>query len=165
MTGVPDFVYIDKLVKEYQAYREAPPMEHCSPDETVEKIMKCFDTGDYPTILYLWDNSVSQRLGTADPLVVHEASVAEFYMHVHCATTPFRQTTIANLPNPGAAAKLAARSMTIFKHYVETKGKALAATPEFHVSSVNYCRNAGQTFAMSCSDINLHFCIGIQELA
>jgi hypothetical protein len=129
----PDFAYIDRMVKEYIAFREQPPCADCSPDETVEKIMKAFDTGDYPNVLFLWDSWVSQKLSLSDPVVVHEAAVAEFYMHIHCATSPFRQTTIAQLPNPVAAAKLAARSMTIFRHYVETKGKALAATPEFHV--------------------------------
>jgi hypothetical protein len=57
-------------------------------------------------------------------------------MHIHCATCPFRQSVIRDMPNPSAAGRLAARSMTIFKHYVDTKGKELASTPEFHVSKL-----------------------------
>lgn len=139
MEEPPDFVRIDKLVQEYLTYRQSAPSapsagDKLSPDDIVEKMMKYFDTGDYPNILYLWDTYVSERLDTADAHVVHEAGVAEFYMHIHCATCPFRQSSIRDMPNPGAAGKVAARAMTIFKHFVDTKGKSLAATPEFHVS-------------------------------
>ena len=131
----PDFVYLDRLVKEYLTYREQPPVDD-SPSELVEKIMKCFDNGDYPTILYLWDQCVAVKLSTKDSVDLHDASIAEYYMHIHCATNPFRQSTIANQSSPGEAAKLAARSMTIFRHFVESKGKKLSSTPEFHVSHV-----------------------------
>lgn len=136
---MPDFSRIDRLVKEYVDYRQVNPISGnvASPDDILEKIMKCFDTGDYPNILYLWDSHVSQKLNGAEAHLVHEANVAEFYMHIHCATCPFRQSFIREMSNPSAAGKIAARSMTIFKHYVETKGKGLASTPEFHVSVAN----------------------------
>ena len=136
MEEPPDFARIDKMVQEYLSYRQSAQSagEKLSPDDIVEKMMKYFDTGDYPNILYLWDTYVSERLDTADAHVVHEATVAEFYMHIHCATCPFRQSSIRDMPNPGAAGKVAARAMTIFKHFVETKGKSLATTPEFHVN-------------------------------
>lgn len=152
MNSPPDFARIDRLVEEYTSYRQKT--EKLSADDIVERVMKYFDSGDYPNILYMWDNHVSLMLEAADPHDVHEANVSEFYMHIHCATCPFRQSFIRDMPNPGAAAKIAARSMTIFKHYVETKGKTLAGTPEFHVGAMYFMHLS--VYVLTISDALFH---------
>jgi hypothetical protein len=46
---IPDFSSIDKMVQEYTNFRQSEQMagDKLSPDDIVEKIMKCFDTGMY----------------------------------------------------------------------------------------------------------------------
>ena len=137
----PDYAFIDRLVKEYTEFRDesrASPDQQLG-DDIVDRIMKAFDCGDYPTILTLWDSYVAQKLHPdEDAALQDDADVAEFYMHLHCATCPFRQSIMKSMGSPAAAAQLAARSMTIFKHFIESKGKHLFRShAEFQVSIRN----------------------------
>ena len=135
MSEVADFKSIDKMVSEYMEFRQSDSRETDRSDEIVEKFMTLFDLGDYENLIHLWDIYISQKLDLVDSLVVQDASIAEFYMHVHCAICPFRPSVTNAIKNPAIAGKMAARSMTIFKHYVEIKGKLLVSSQEFHVST------------------------------
>jgi hypothetical protein len=144
----PDFEHLDGLVQEYTTYRndekKRRPEKRGQGNETanypgsdvVDRIMKAFDSGDYPNSLTLWDSYVAQALDPADPVQCLEADVAEFYMHLHCATCPFRGAMMSMMAGPKQAAQLAARSMTVFKHYLSSKGRSMLSSPEFKVRSL-----------------------------
>lgn len=143
----PDFEHLDGLVHEYVTYRQEEKRRQTDgqqgaaqyPGSTVvDRIMKAFDCGDYPNSLSLWDSYVTQALDPADPVQCLEADVAEFYMHLHCATCPFRSAMMSMMAGPRQAAELAARSMTIFKHYLSSKGRNMLSSPEFKVRYRNF---------------------------
>jgi hypothetical protein len=141
----PDFEHLDGLVQEYISYRSEEKKKQSEKRgqgneaaqypgvDVVDRIMKAFDSGDYPSSLSLWDSYVSQTLDPADPVQCLEADVAEFYMHLHCATCPFRGAMMSMMAGPKQAAQLAARSMTVFKHYLSSKGRSMLSSPEFKV--------------------------------
>lgn len=92
----------------------------------VNRIMGALDSGDYPRVITLWDTYILQKLGTMKPTSLHsEARDAEFLVHLLCALYPFHPEVIQNCGSPIVAAKVAARSMTIFKHFLETRGSRL----------------------------------------
>ena len=91
--------------------------------DTIQRILNAFDSGDYPRLVTLWETYINQKIGTVkSTLIAVEAREMEFLANLCCAIYPFRSEVIKSAGSPAVAAKVAARSMTIFKHYQETKG-------------------------------------------
>ena len=97
----------------------------------VQRITKSLDAGDYPLLISLWDSYIVQKIGTVKSISLNtEARDAEFLCHICLAIYPFRSEVISSAPSPSVAARVAARSMTIFKHYLETRGARLIQKDE-----------------------------------
>jgi hypothetical protein len=82
----------------------------------ISRIVSAVVNGEYTTALTLWDTYVISSSQN------QEADSAEFIMNLFCAIYPFRSDVIKSAGNPKIASKVAARQMTIFKHYIESKG-------------------------------------------
>lgn len=82
----------------------------------ISRIVSAIVNGEYTTALTLWDTYVTASNQN------QEADSAEFTMNLFCAIYPFRSDVIKSAGNPKVASKVAARQMTIFKHYIESKG-------------------------------------------
>ena len=96
----------------------SPPM--------LERVLAAFDDGDYPLLLSLWETFiVQQALEYVPPELEESRRNAEFLCNLHCAIYPFRSEVMRKAGAPDVAAKVAARSMTIFKHFIETRGANL----------------------------------------
>ena len=100
-------------------------------NDVIERIMKSLEKCDSLRLLTLWDTYVIQVLERHSPDMVAEARITEFYIHLYCATYPFRGEVLETANSPNVAAKYAARSMTIFKHFLEQRGRILLKMPEF----------------------------------
>ena len=97
----------------------------------IQRILNALDGGDYPRILTLWDTYIAQKIGTVKSMALNaEARDAEFLVNLNCAIYPFRPDVIQTAGSPDVASKVAARSMTMFKHYLETRGARLAQKGE-----------------------------------
>jgi len=97
----------------------------------IQRILNALDSGDYPRILTLWDTYISQKIGTVKSTLLNaEARDSEFLVNLNCAVYPFRSSVIQQAGTPEVAAKVAARSMAMFKHYVETRGVRLVQRGE-----------------------------------
>ena len=95
--------------------------------DTIQRILNALDNGDYPRLVTLWDTYVTQKIGTVkSTLIAVEAREAEFLANLLCSIYPFQSEVIQSAGSPAVAAKVAARSMGIFKHYLESKGNRLA---------------------------------------
>ena len=93
---------------------------------TIQRLMNALDNGDYPRMLQLWDSCIQQKIGSVkSSLLGAEARECEFLVHLCCAIYPFRSEVIQIAGSPAIAAKVAARSMTIFKHFLVTRGNRL----------------------------------------
>ena len=147
-----DFDQMDSLVGDYLSFRNyfdsAEVLEEerqrpqrrasqvtakANPEAVKERILSSFIQGDYPRILTLWDTYIIQALKDRSAQIAAEARTAEFYINLQCATFPFRSDVMKKLGNPGVAARTAARSMTIFRHYLESRGKNMVTMREFSV--------------------------------
>ena len=143
---------LDSLVGDYLSFRGfevATPYEeerqrqqrrsdrtqapHVEPGAVKERILGAFMAGDYPRILTLWDTHIIQALKDRSAQIAAEARTAEFYINLQCATFPFRSDVMKNAGTPGVAARAAARSMTIFKHYLESRGRQMMGNRDFAV--------------------------------
>lgn len=144
---------IDKLVEDYLIFRnysesakklqserdakaafgpdENNPDENDSGCDLRESIIKALETSESLRLLTMWDNYVIKGLSNLPSEMIAEARIAEFYLHLFCATYPFRDDILQSLNSPAEAAKYAARAMTVFKHFTETRGRRLTKTPEF----------------------------------
>jgi len=93
---------------------------------TIQRILNALDNGDYPQLVTLWDSFITQKIGTVkSSLLAAEAREAEFLANLCGAIYPLRPEIIQIAGDPALAAKVAARAMTIFKHYLETRGARL----------------------------------------
>ena len=148
-----NFNDIDKLVEDYlifRNYHECAKKLHVERETRSETgkgedvmgrtsdekgirdaIMTALETSDSLRLLTMWDNHVTQGLQNLSSEMIGEARNAEFYLHLYCAIYPFRDDVVRSLKTPAEAAKYAARSMTVFKHYIEARGRRLLKTPEF----------------------------------
>jgi len=104
-----------------------------------DRILAAFDDGDYPLLLSLWETFIVQpaldRLASSPtssssssptPSALEEQRKnAEFLCNLHCAIYPFRADVMRRAGSPDVAATVAARAMTIFKHFMETRGHDL----------------------------------------
>jgi len=150
---------LDTLVSEYLLFRSFKQTQHQlfldkrSPTKStetgrheraiVQRLLVALDSGDYPRLITLWDTYISSKIGTVKSTVLGaEARDAEFLMNLSCAIYPFRGDVIASAGSPSVAAKVAARSMTIFKHYLETRGARLVQKDQEFVSYRNLYRIA-----------------------
>ena len=106
-------------------------MDNEQKESIIDRIMTAVEKCDSPRLLSLWDAYVVQGLSQKSVAVNAETRIAEFYIHLYCATYPFRNESLTAARTPAVASKHAARAMTIFKHYLETRGKRLLKTPEF----------------------------------
>jgi hypothetical protein len=143
-----DFDSIDQLVEDYLKFRnyheafyslqkerklmnERNNLLKIPTNDINDRIVKALEKSDTLRLLTLWDTYVTQTLDPQNSGLVTNARITEFYLHLYCATNPFRDETLKNVKSPSEAAKYAARSMTIFKHFLETRGRRLLKTPEF----------------------------------
>jgi hypothetical protein len=143
-----DLEKIDQLVEEYLKYRnyhetfssfqnerkiifERNNILKIPVDDINDRVVKALEKSDTLRLLTLWDTYVTQTLDPQNPELVTNARITEFYLHLYCATNPFRDEILKTVKSPSEAAKYAARSMTIFKHFLETRGRRLLKTPEF----------------------------------
>ena len=55
------------------------------------------------------------------------ALASEFNMNLFCLTGAFRSEIVKSFETPAMAAKNAARTMSIFKNYIDTRGKNLVS--------------------------------------
>ena len=101
--------------------------------ERIDRILSAFSSGDYPTLLHLWDSIVVKNLHKRSPDVAVESNKVEFLINVHCGVFPFRVEVMQKAKHPNVAAKVAARAMTIFKHYITMRGRPLLSTGEFKI--------------------------------
>lgn len=60
-----------------------------------------------------------------------EGFIVEFLLHLFCTSFVFRADTVKHYKSPGEIAKVAARAMTIFKHYTETRGSKVLLLDEY----------------------------------
>jgi hypothetical protein len=134
---------LDTLVSEYLKFRSYKQTQHQlfldkrSPikqtdtaarqqRQTIQRFLNALDGGDYPRMLTLWDTYVSSKIGTVKSTALNaEARDAEFIVNLCCAIYPFRAEVIETAGSPAVAAKVAARSMTIYNHFLETRGARL----------------------------------------
>ena len=93
--------------------------------KVAERILNAVSSGDYPRALSLWDAYVIQRLDSKSPSIVAEAYNTEFLANLFLALYPFRREIIQSAGTPKIASTVAARSMTIFKHFIETRGLSI----------------------------------------
>jgi hypothetical protein len=130
---------LDQLVSEYLIFRkcedasrafefreEFKRVSDSVPNNLISvsaKILIAFDEGDYESLLKLWEENIVQpsQESMHDDLI-YEVKAAEFLCNLHCAVYPFRLEGIKKAGTPQIAAKTAARSMTIFKKYFESRG-------------------------------------------
>ena len=92
----------------------------------IMRFLSALDGGDYPRMVTLWDTYVGSKIGTVKSTALNaEARDAEFIVNLCCAIYPFRAEVIENAGSSNVAAKVAARSMVIFKHFLETRGARL----------------------------------------
>jgi len=137
---------LDQLVENYLSYRNfknsvkalseerlssKPSNDVDDRQDVIDRIMKSLEKSDSLRLFTLWDTYVTQTLDHQSPDIILEARVAEFYVHLYCATYPFRSEVLQTVNSPNVAAKYAARSMTIFKRFLELRGKRLLKMPEF----------------------------------
>ena len=94
---------------------------------TVQRLLNALDNGDYPRMVALWDSFITARSSERSKSLSVEMREVEFLVHLTCAVYPFRSEIIQIAGSPAVAAKVAARSMTIFKHYLETRGSRCSA--------------------------------------
>ena len=134
---------LDSLVSEYLLFRSYKQtqaqlfMDKRSPTKRSEtdarnarnqimRFLSALDGGDYPRMVTLWDTYVGSKIGTVKSTALNaEARDAEFIVNLCCAIYPFRAEVIENAGSSGVAAKVAARSMIIYKHFLETRGARL----------------------------------------
>ena len=67
-----------------------------------------------------------------------ESFIAEFLMHLYCTSFVFRPETVKNYKSSADIAKVAARAMTIFKHFTETRGSKVLLLDDFQKYKVLY---------------------------
>lgn len=140
-----DLTEVDDIVSEYLSYRRFYRSLDCFQQERqlgkserqeigiVEQVTNALNVKDIDTLIPLWDTYITKTIHSAPDEILLSANIAEFYMHLYCATYSFRNDYLETISSPALAAKTAARSMTIFKRFVETRGKVLIKTPEFQV--------------------------------
>ena len=125
---------LDTLVSEYLLFRSYKQTQHQlfldkrSPVKqsnviernkrtTIQRFLNALDGGDYPRMLTLWDTYISSKIGTVKSTALNaESRDAEFVVNLCCAIYPFRADVIERAGSSVVAAKVAARSMTIFNH-------------------------------------------------
>lgn len=90
-----------------------------------DRVMSALESGDYPQALTLWDALVIQTLNNRSVAMNNEARTAEFILNLFLAIYPFRSEVIKSAGTPRIASATAARSMTIFKHFLESRGHRL----------------------------------------
>jgi hypothetical protein len=120
---------VEALAAERQEAKNIKELENR--DDVIDRIMKSLEKCDSLRLLTLWDTYVIQVLDEHPAETVAEARVAEFYVHLYCATYPFRGEVLETVNTPDVAARYAARSMTIFKRFLELRGRLLLKMPEF----------------------------------
>ena len=100
----------------------------------LDRVLAAFDDGDYPLLLSLWETFiVQQALEYVPPELDESRKNAEFICNLHCAIYPFRSDIMRKAGSPDVAAKIAARAMTTFKHFIETRGaNLLPVTNDLH---------------------------------
>ena len=130
---------LDHLVDGYLKFRDCPDatkafaaqrkphivqkVKKVKKPPVADRILAAFDDGDYPLLLSLWETFiVQQALDFVPPDLEGSRKTAEFLCNLHCAIYPFRSEVMRRAGAPDVAAKVAARSMTIFKHFMETRG-------------------------------------------
>jgi hypothetical protein len=97
----------------------------------IQRILNALDSGDYPRCITLWDTYISQKIGTVKSMALNtESREAEFLYNLACGIYPFRSHVIKEAGSPDVASKVAARSMTMFKHYVQNRGIKLVQNGE-----------------------------------
>lgn len=134
---------LDTLVSEYLLFRSYKQTQHQlfldkrSPIKqsniaernqrtTIQRFLNALDGGDYPRMLTLWDTYISSKIGTVKSTALNaESRDAEFMVNLCCAIYPFRAEVIERAGSSVVAAKVAARSMTIFNHFLKTRGARL----------------------------------------
>jgi len=138
----------DDIVAEYlfyKGYRET--LKSFEEDRQVKSIVSARETnreiygsliesflrGDYSTSLTLWNNHVISEMLTLSRAMQSELKKIEFYVNIYMATYPFRNSSIEAAGSPDLAAKDAARAMTIFKHFLESRGKDTLKTSQFQI--------------------------------
>ncbi len=91
--------------------------------EVFQFFKRAFSQGDYPGLLNLWDiylvPLLQQQLGADEEIAVLKL---EFQLHLYMAIYPFKLEVVKTLNNPQRAGSMAARSMAIFRHYIESRG-------------------------------------------
>lgn len=102
-------------------------------EELVKKFEAALENTDTITLLETWDDIVVHQLELRSESVIAAAKISEFNIHILCATLPFRSSFLKVNKSPSIAAKAAAHSMSIFKKFVETRGKPLLKNPDFAV--------------------------------
>ena len=137
--GAPDYSRLDEVVMEYLSWRgyrqsmhtlngERKTVRAQSQDDQrqiVERILASVLSGDYPRALLLWDSYIVQVLPGKSASLNSDARTIEFILNLFLAVYPFRTEVIKDAQSPKVASATAARSMTIFKHYLEAKGARL----------------------------------------
>jgi len=138
--GNDDYSQLDTLVGEYLVFRgykqssqhfgqerQFPhrSLSYSDSRAITERIMSSLSGGDYPRALVLWDTYVVQFLPGRSVAINTDARTAEFILNLYLAVFPFRSEVIKSAGTPKIASATAARSMTIFKHFVETRGTRL----------------------------------------
>ena len=144
LLGQEELEKLDKMVSDYLLFRSFKQTQqqlfldkrhslHANGPEsarhqraTIQRILNALDNGDYPQLVTLWDSFITQKIGTVkSSLLAMEAREAEFLANLCGAIYPLRPEIIQIAGDPALAAKVAARAMTIFKHYLETRGARL----------------------------------------
>lgn len=93
-----------------------------SNSEIAKSILTTLDHGDYPAFIGLWDKNITNLTLSMGSEVVDASLRIELLGHVILATFPFRLSQVEKVGSPKAIAAVAARSMTIYKHYIESRG-------------------------------------------
>jgi hypothetical protein len=147
-----DLTELDQLVSDYLVFRQfygsarqlnidrasinasdSIDVDTKESEVVLANIEHAMHVNDCAQLLTLWDKYVVQTLELRSESIIAAARATEFNLHVYCATHPFRPKFISSAQTPNAAAVAAARSMTIFKHFVEFRGKPLLKNPDFSV--------------------------------
>jgi len=102
-------------------------------DGNIADFASAFDDANHVDLFILWQNHIPRdllRLNSTNPNAP-EAMELEFYLNLHCATYPFRDEAMITCHSLEEVTEQCGKAMSIFRRYIESRGKGLSHEPEF----------------------------------
>ncbi|GMH60439.1 hypothetical protein TL16_g03051 [Triparma laevis f. inornata] len=100
----------------------------------LSEFLQSFSTGNHVDLFILWQNHIPRsllRLNSESTPEHQSAMQLEFYLNLHCAVYPFRDEVLRRAKSLEEVTTACGKSMSVFRRYIESRGKTLSQTPEF----------------------------------